>query len=168
MTPEDCRVLFEYNAWANRRILDACDALADDQFTRDLRSSFPSVRETLAHIAAAEWIWTERWHGRSPTAPPDWYKAADRADLRERLATLDRNLVEFTSHLSPADLERVTEYSNMSGQASAQPLWQPLQHLANHSTYHRGQITTMLRQLGATPPHTDLIVFYRERQKGAA
>jgi uncharacterized damage-inducible protein DinB len=168
MTPEDCRLLFEYNAWANRRILDACDALSGDQFTQDLRSSFPSVRETLAHIAAAEWIWTERWHGHSPTAPPDWYKAADRGGLRERLAALDRDLIEFASHLGPADLERVTEYRNMSGQASAQPLWQPLQHLANHSTYHRGQITTMLRQLGAAPPHTDLIVFYREREKGAA
>lgn len=168
MTPEDCRLLFEYNAWANRRILEACDALSEDQFTRDLRSSFPSVRETLAHIAAAQWIWIERWHGRSPAAPPDWYKSANRAGLGERLGALDSDLVEFASHLSPADLERVTEYRNMSGQASAQPLWQPLQHLANHGTYHRGQITTMLRQLGATPPHTDLIVFYRERQKGAA
>ena len=168
MTPEDCRLLFEYNAWANRRILDACDALSEDQFTRDLRSSFPSVGETLAHIAAAQWIWIERWHGRSPTAPPDWYKSADRAALRERFNALDRDLIEFASHLGPADLERVTEYRNMSGQSSAQPLWQPLQHLANHSTYHRGQITTMLRQLGAAPPHTDLIVFYRERGKGAA
>ncbi|MDE3137866.1 MAG: DinB family protein [Acidobacteriota bacterium] len=168
MTPEDCRLLFEYNAWANRRILDSCDALSEDQFTENLRSSFPSVRETLAHIAAAQWIWTERWHGSSPTAPPDWYKAADRAALRAKLTELDRNLIEYTSHLSPADLERVTEYRNMSGQGSAQPLWQPLQHLANHGTYHRGQIVTMLRQLGAAAPHTDLIVFYREREKGAA
>ncbi len=168
MTPEDCRLLFEYNAWANRRILESCEALSEDQFTQDLRSSFPSVRETLAHIAAAQWIWTERWHGRSPTAPPDWYKSADRAALREKLTDLDRNLIEFTSRLGPADLERVTEHRNMSGQSSAQPLWQPLQHLANHGTYHRGQIVTMLRQLGAAAPHTDLIVFYREREKGTA
>jgi uncharacterized damage-inducible protein DinB len=168
MTPEDCRLLFEYNAWANRRILDSCDALPEDQFTQNLRSSFPSVRETLAHIAAAQWIWTERWHGNSPTAPPDWYKAAGRAALREKLVELDRNLIEFISRLGPADLERVTEYRNMSGQPSAQPLWQPLQHLANHGTYHRGQIVTMLRQLGAVAPHTDLIVFYREREKGTA
>jgi uncharacterized damage-inducible protein DinB len=168
MTPEDCRVLFEYNAWANRRILDSCDALSEDQFIQNLHSSFPSVRETLAHIAAAQWIWTERWHGRSPTAPPDWYKVGDRAALRAKLMELDRNLIEFTSHLGPADLERATEYRNMSGQASAQPLWQPLQHLANHGTYHRGQVVTMLRQLGAAAPHTDLIVFYREREKGTA
>ena len=168
MTPEDCRLLFEYNAWANRRILDSCDALSKDQFTQNLHSSFPSVRETLAHITVAERIWIERWHGNSPTGRPEWYDAADRAALREKLTALDRNLIEFISRLGPADLERVTEYRNMSGQPSAQPLWQPLQHLANHGTYHRGQIVTMLRQLGATPPHTDLIVFYRERGKGVA
>jgi uncharacterized damage-inducible protein DinB len=50
----------------------------------------------------------------------------------------------------------------------AQPLWQCLQHVANHSTYHRGQITTMLRQLGAKPAGTDLIGFYRERAQTPA
>jgi len=167
MTPEDCRLLFEYNAWANRQILDSCDALSDEQFTRNLGSSFPSVRDTLAHIAAAQWIWSERFAGQTPAGPPDWYKSAGRAALRERLAALDRSLIDFTSRLGPADPERIIEYRNMAGQPSAQPLWQPLQHLANHSTYHRGQIVTMLRQLGAAPPHTDLIVFYREREKKA-
>ncbi len=168
MTPEDCRLLFDFNAWANRRVLDACDALNVDQFTRDLHSSFPSVRDTVAHIAAAQWIWHERFHGTSPAAPPDWLKNDDRVALCERLGAIDRRLVEFVSGLAVADLERVCEYRNMSGRPSAQPLWQPLQHLANHSTYHRGQIVTLLRQLGAQPPHTDLILFYRERQKGAA
>jgi uncharacterized damage-inducible protein DinB len=168
MTPEECRLLFEFNAWANRRVLDACDGLSIDQFTRDLRSSFPSIRDTLAHIAAAQWIWNERWHGASPAAPPDWMKAADRAALAEHLGSIDRQLIEFVSGLGGADLEKVCEYRNMSGQASAQPLWQPIQHLANHSTYHRGQIITMLRQLGSQAPRTDLILFYRERQKGAA
>jgi uncharacterized damage-inducible protein DinB len=46
----------------------------------------------------------------------------------------------------------------------ASPLWQMLQHVVNHATYHRGQVTTLLRQLGATPPKSqDLIAFYRER-----
>ncbi len=162
MTPEDCRLLFDYNAWANRRLLDGCAAVPADQFTRDLHSSFPSVRDTLAHIAGAEWIWGERFHGVSPAAPPAWLNTAERAELSKRLAGLDRELAEFASGLSAADLVGALEYRNLSGGAFSQPLWQPLQHLANHSTYHRGQVVTMLRQLGVQPPHTDLIVFYRE------
>ena len=70
MTPEEIRTLFAYDAWANGRTLDACAALTPEQFTRDLGSSFRSVRDTLAHILGAQWIWLERFHGRSPTALP--------------------------------------------------------------------------------------------------
>jgi len=165
LTPEDFRTLYEYNAWANRRMLDACAALPSEQFTRALGSSFPSIRDTLAHITAAEWIWNERWRGESPSAPPEWVKSAGGKALDERLSAIDRELLEFASRLSADDLSRPIAYRNLSGESSAQPLWQPLQHLANHSTYHRGQIVTMLRQVGAQAPHTDLIIFYRERAK---
>jgi uncharacterized damage-inducible protein DinB len=162
MTPEDARLLFTYNAWGNARSLDACAALAPRQLAQDLHSSFPTVRDTLAHIAGAEWIWNERWHGRSPAGFPSWAKEADLADLRSRFAELDAELVEFASSLSAADLERTLEYSTSTGKRFAHPLWQSVQHLANHGTYHRGQITTMLRQLGAKPVGTDMIAFYRE------
>src|ERR1700745_2817451 len=66
ITPEHARTLFAYAAWANRRMLEACVPLPPEQFTRDLGSSFRSVRDTLAHIMAAQWIWLERFHGRSP------------------------------------------------------------------------------------------------------
>ncbi len=60
--------MFQYNHWADRRMLDACAALTNEQFTRDLGSSFSSVRDTLAHLYGAEWIWNERFKGRSPSA----------------------------------------------------------------------------------------------------
>jgi uncharacterized damage-inducible protein DinB len=168
MTPEDSRLLFEYNAWANARSLDACAALTPAQLNQDLHSSFPAVRDTLAHVVGAEWIWNERWHGRSPAGQPAWAKEADFAALRSRFAEIDAELLAFVSSLQAADLDRTLEYSNMSGERFAHPLWQSIQHLANHASYHRGQIATMLRQLGAKPAHTDLIVFYRERQKRAS
>ncbi|MGC2725748.1 MAG: DinB family protein, partial [Candidatus Acidiferrales bacterium] len=67
MNVEDFRLLYDYNAWADHRTLDACAALSSEQFTRDLASSFRSVRDTLLHIMQVEWLWLERWHGRSPT-----------------------------------------------------------------------------------------------------
>ena len=71
MTVNDLQTLVDYHYWATRRVLNATDALTADQFTRDLRSSFPSVRDTLAHLYGADWIWCSRWEGTSPSALPD-------------------------------------------------------------------------------------------------
>jgi len=65
MNLEDFCLLYEYNSWANSRSLDACSTLSDEQFTRDIGSSFRSVRDTLSHVCEVEWLWLERWHGRS-------------------------------------------------------------------------------------------------------
>jgi uncharacterized damage-inducible protein DinB len=72
-----------------------------------------------------------------------------------------RTLVE---RLGEAGVARPIEYRTTDGKSQAQPFWQMLQHVVNHGSYHRGQVTTMLRQLGAAPPKAmDLIAFYRER-----
>ncbi|MGB6429316.1 MAG: DinB family protein [Candidatus Acidiferrales bacterium] len=155
-------LLFKYNQWANRRTLGACEALTSEQFTRAMGSSFSSVRDTLAHIYGAEWVWLERFHGRSPMALPTGTDFPDWAAVRSRLEEMDNALLEYVAGLRAGDLDRVIEFSTFAGKASSGPLWSMLQHLANHGTYHRGQITTMLRQLGTKPAGTDLIGFYRE------
>jgi len=163
MTSEDFRLLYDYNLWANHRVLQACEPLSREQFTRDLGSSFPSVRDTLVHIFGGEWLWLERWHGRSHNAVPPATDCPDLESLRRRWSGIDRNLLDYVVSLSPADIERVVEYKTTKGVLQATPLWQTLQHVANHGTYHRGQVTTLLRQLGTNAVATDLILFYRER-----
>jgi uncharacterized damage-inducible protein DinB len=160
---DDIRLLYDFNAWANHRTLEACAALTPEQFTRDLSSSFRSVRDTLAHIYGAQWIWLERWHGRAPVALPSAADFPDIDTVRRRFVEIDRNLVDFAASLNADDLQRAIQFKTMAGTPNAQPLWQLLQHVANHSTYHRGQVTTLLRQLGAKATSTDLIAFYRER-----
>jgi uncharacterized damage-inducible protein DinB len=163
MNAEDFRNLYEYNSWANRRVLDSCAALSPEQFTRDLGSSFKSVRDTLAHIMGAEWIWLERWHGRSPQALPKAEEFPDLDSLRARWVEIERDLTDFVASQSDEDLVRVYNYKTAAGAPFSSLAWQMLQHLANHGTYHRGQIATFLRQLGAKPQGTDLIAFYRQR-----
>ena len=86
MDTNDFRLLYDFNAWANRHTLDACAALDAEQFLRDLGSSFGSVRDTLAHIYGAEWIWLERWLGRVPTAGlPSAADFPDFDSVRKRL-----------------------------------------------------------------------------------
>jgi uncharacterized damage-inducible protein DinB len=167
MTPEQVRTLYAYDAWANRRVLDACAALAPEQFTKDLESSFRSARDTLAHIMGAEWLWLERFRGRTAAlASGDQFP--DLASLRARWAEVERDLLAYVGGLSAADLERSFDYRDTKGNPHSSLLWQTLQHVANHSTYHRGQVTTLFRQLGVKPIGTDLIAFYRERSAQAA
>lgn len=162
MNPEEIQLLYDYNSWANHRSVEACASLAPDQFTRDLSSSFRSVRDTLTHIMNAEWIWLERFHGRSPSAVPKG-KYPDLARLRARWSEIEKDLMSLVRSLTQADLDRVMKYKTINFGVYKNPMWQSLQHLVNHGTYHRGQITTLLRQLGAKPLLTDLMHFYRER-----
>src|SRR6266404_2517853 len=166
MSPEEIRLLYEYNAWANRRSLDAAAGLTPEQFTKPMGSSFSSVRDTLAHIYGAEWIWLERFHGRSPSGLPDVTQFRDVASLREGWLEHEDRLLAFVQGLSQSDLDRVMEYKTLKFGIYSNPLWQSMQHVVNHGTYHRGQVTTMLRQLGAQPVLTDLMHFYRERAVG--
>jgi len=165
MTAEQVRLLYDYNAWANRRALDACGVLTDEQFTRNLGSSFRSVRDTLVHILGAEWFWLERWHGRSPSALPPAEQYPNLASVRAGWTEVEGNLLRFVAGRTAEDLARVQHYRTTEGNPHSQPLWQMLQHLVNHSTYHRGQVTTMLRQMGIAPAASDLILYYREGGK---
>ena len=168
MTPEDIRSLYDYNSWANRRELDAAAALTPEQFTKPLGSSFASVRDTLAHICGAEWIWLERFQGRSPASLPDTSQFNDVASLRAHWEELESRLMKFVRGLKQTDLDRTLEYKTLKFGVYKNPLWQSMQHVVNHGTYHRGQITTMLRQHGAQPVLTDLMHFYREREVAAS
>jgi len=162
VTPELLKFMFQYNAWADRRMLDACGALDNEQFTRSLGSSFSSVRDTVVHLYGAEWVWNERFDGRSPTALLSSAGFPDLASIRPKLEEMDQFYIDYVSKLSQQDLDRVVHYKVFTGAEFSNPLWQSLHQLTNHASYHRGQITTMLRQLGAKPVSTDLIMYYRE------
>ena len=160
---EEIRELYEYNDWANQRMLKAATELTQEEFARDLRNSFPTVGDTLAHILGAEWIWLERWRGVSPPGFPDSWDTSTPAALRARWEEFTRGQSEFVRALNEERLNSIVNYRTVAGKPFSDPLWRLMRHVANHSTYHRGQVTTMLRQLGKSAPVTDLIQFYRER-----
>jgi uncharacterized damage-inducible protein DinB len=167
MTPEEMRGLYEYNAWANRRQLEAAGRVPTEEFLRPMGSSFGSLRDTLAHIYGAEWIWLERFQGRSPSALPEVTQFQDVTSLKEKWLEHESRLLEFVGKLTQEDLNHVLEYKTLKFGVYRNPLWQSMQHVVNHGTYHRGQVTTLLRQLGAEPMLTDLMHFYRERASAA-
>jgi uncharacterized damage-inducible protein DinB len=159
---EEARDLFGYHRWANARILDATSFLSSEQLDRDLGNSFGSIQGTLAHVLGADWVWLSRWLGTSPTTFPGW-DVSTHALLRQQWRDLEGRQKAFLDELEESDLERVVTYTMFSGKTMSNPLGELLRHVVNHATYHRGQVVTMLRQLEMEPPHTDLIVYYRER-----
>jgi len=165
VTLQDLRTLLDFHYWARDRMLNAVEPLTPEQFTRDLGSSFRSIRDTLAHTYGAEWVWYSRWQGVSPTAfqPFDTFK--DLAAIRGDWVELERKVRSFLEGLGEDGISRRSDYTLFNGTAGASVFWQMLQHVVNHASYHRGQVTTMLRQLGAAPRSTDLITFYREQSQ---
>ncbi len=161
-TPQDISKLFAYNRWANEKTFGPVAALTDEEYARPLGGSFPSVGGTLAHIYAAEWIWLERWKGVSPPGPPDESELADVVALRDRWKVIEDHRRGWLDALPPSGAAAVIQYRNTAGVPFAAPLWQLVQHVANHSTYHRGQVTTMLRQVGGRTVQTDMVVYDRE------
>ena len=162
MNHQDLRTLLDYHYWARDRLLDAIEPLTPEQFTRDLGSSFKSIRDTVVHTYAAEWAWYMRWQGQSPTAlvPADQFP--DVAAVRAAWTAHETNMRGYVDALGEDGVGRVIDYTLISGAPGSTPLWQMLQHVVNHASYHRGQITTMLRQIGAQPPKSmDMIAFYR-------
>lgn len=159
---DEIRALFVYNRWANLRVLDAAAALDDERLRRDLGSSFPSVLATLAHIVASDWVWLRRWAGESPTGPPaDWDLSGLEA-VRSKWDEIEAERAGVLDALDDDALAREVAYRSTNGTPYTSRMDDMLRHVVNHATYHRGQVTTMLRQLGAAPVATDLIAYYRE------
>ena len=165
MTIQDVLALLDYHYWARDRMLDAVEVLTPEQYQRDLGNSFQSVRDTVVHTYFAEWVWYSRWTGNSPTKPLDATQFPDVAAVRTVWRLQEERVRLFAATLGAADqLDRIFEYRLLNGDQAASLFWHMLQHVVNHASYHRGQITTMLRQLGAPAPEPqDLIRFYRER-----
>jgi uncharacterized damage-inducible protein DinB len=158
---DDLLALLDYTAWATERLLAALAPLTPDELTRDLHSSHGGVDGTLAHLYGADVIWTARLRSEAAPAFADSVTPAHLQAPWLALQTLRR---DWVSTLQP---ELRLNYTNLKGEAQHSSVGEIVRHIVNHATHHRGQIVTMLRQLGHEAPNTDLIAFYRlqARQK---
>src|SRR6266540_154947 len=161
MTADETRELFGYNAWANRLLFDAAAALSDELYHRDLKSSFGGIHGTLAHIVWAEQLWLNRWLLRPNPAVPRGRDLGSLAAVRARWEEIEARRAGFVAGLPEARLDDTVRVKPTSGGEYLHSYRQMFRHLVNHSSYHRGQVVTVMRQVGVQPPSTDLILFYR-------
>jgi uncharacterized damage-inducible protein DinB len=175
MAKDDIQLLYEYDRWANNRVFQAVSTLNAEEFTRDLGGSFRSVRDTLVHIVDCERGWLTCWKEPSPSSTfvaDFWtrHKALfnpnafpDLAAVQLKWAEVEREQVEFVNRVTNESLGRMLPV--FTTQISLAHL---MHHLANHSTYHRGQVALMMRQLAAEPLATDFALFLMEGRRARA
>lgn len=166
MNTADIKHLFDYTEWANELAMDAAAKLPDECLRRDFGISHKSIFGTLLHMAGAEWIWLERWHGRSPAKAEAWSmwtidSCADLAELKRRWSGVIERRTQYVSELDESRLTDELAFKLLSGDPSSMRLVDQMHHVANHATMHRGQVVGLIRQLGIDPPSTDLLFYLR-------
>ena len=152
--------LYSYDDWANKKMLYAVGQLENEEFIRDLSSSFKSIRDTMVHILGAEELWLSRWvgeQGRTLLNSDDFQTCSSLAD---RWDGYRDQINSFILSLTEENLSQEISYKNLKGIPYSLELWKQMLHVTNHSSFHRGQAVTMLRQLKKQPPSLDLISYY--------
>ncbi len=163
MNKKDLVELFEYNQWAESRLLASLEQLSPEDFEKDLHSSHGGIRGTLSHMVNAENVWTSRLEGQE-IIPLDPEKLKTPGDFRQVWSNLDSKLSGLIASVTDEQLQSRMEYHDSKGNKYFQPRIWAFSQLFNHFTYHRGQIVALQRQLGYKPVNTDLIGFYREKR----
>jgi uncharacterized damage-inducible protein DinB len=157
-------LLWEYNYWANRRLLARADKLTEAQLSEKSPYMWDSILGTMAHMLGAEWIWRQRTaEGVSPAAILDRDQFSTLAMLTKRWGEEEAAMRQYLVGLTDADLERVVDYQNTAGTPFSRPLWQILTHVVNHGTQHRSEVALSLTNFGQSPGDMDMIVFLSER-----
>ena len=153
--------LFAYNAWANRQFFDAAAALPPDLYQRDLKSSHGGIHGTLAHIVWAEHLWLNRWLKKANPAVAQGKDMQTVAEVRARWEEIESERGKFLAQLADTQVDETRAVKPSTGGEYQHSFAQMFRHAVDHSSYHRGQVVTMLRQVGVVPPVTGLIFFYR-------
>jgi uncharacterized damage-inducible protein DinB len=154
-----------YNIWANNKIIYWIQQLSEAQWKTELTSSFPSVEATCLHIAGAEKIWLERWIGQKEIHFLTASFNGSKDDLISIWQKASNDITTFIVDLPEQDLSNRFGFTRLNGDAFTMQFYQSIAHVLNHSTYHRGQLITLLRQVGFTQvASTDLLNYFLESQ----
>jgi uncharacterized damage-inducible protein DinB len=151
----------QYNLWANKQIVKVLKPLDDAAFYTELKSSFSSIAKTVLHMRDADIVWTKRLQGTNLRQWPSETFTGDKAAILEGFIQASEELCTLVLSLDNNFLQSTLSYKSMAGAPFENHVDELLFHAVNHASYHRGQIATMLRELGGKPVATDLIVYLR-------
>lgn len=163
MNRDDMQLLFDYNYWANRRLLVTAAQAAPEQLTQSLPLPWETILGTFAHILGAEWVWRQRCQeGISPARMLDRDQFSTLEVLEQRWSQEEAAMRAFLAGLDEAQLHSAIHYKNTRGTAFSRTLWQLLAHVVNHGTQHRAEIAVFLTEFGHSPGDMDLNLYLAE------
>jgi len=152
-----------FNVWANNIVVGWLDQINDEQWQKHIVSSFNSIGETVLHIASAETIWLDRLN---KAAAPVWLQSTFKGSKPETIELWQKSTTGLKKFVDEFDESRMMEklfFKRINGDQYEMPHYQVFAHVFNHSTYHRGQLVTMLRQAGFNDVgSTDMMIYYRK------
>ena len=159
MKPSHPRMMAQYNRWMNERLYTHCAELPDAQRRLDRGAFFGSIHGTLNHLLLGDRIWLSRFLGRSfVVAGLDQELVADFGELWEQRRFTDGEITDWVETLTEEQLAGELRYTSVvNPEARVLPMWIAVTHFFNHQTHHRGQLTTLLSQVGIDPGVTDLM-----------
>lgn len=150
-------LMAEYNQWMNRKLYAICADIPDSKRREDLGAFFKSIHGTLNHLLVGDLIWMGRFTGSPFSARVEQELYRDFEELRREREITDQQILEWAKNLTPEWLNQPLQYrSGIDGKTRVLPHWVVVTHLFNHQTHHRGQLTTLLNQLGYDPGVTDI------------
>lgn len=153
-----------YNLWANGLLFAVIEKLSEEQHQTEIRSSFPSLYKTVLHLLDAESIWWQRLKLQERIARPSDTFTGSFAELSRQIQAQNKQWIDWINGVTEHGLQHEFIYRNLKKQRFKQPTYQMLLHVFNHGTYHRGQLVTLLRQLGIEKiPQTDFIIWSRKK-----
>jgi uncharacterized damage-inducible protein DinB len=162
MHAEDIQLLYDYNCWANERILSAAAGVPAEQFA-SAKLGYCSLRDTLVHVFSAERRWRSRWQGQ-PNTPMLAAEDVPTPAVLRQLWEAERPMMRaYLATLSDPDLSDTLSYSTPKGRAITSTRWHTMIHMINHGTQHRAELALLLTELGHSPGNIDLNVFIAER-----
>jgi len=152
-----------FNLWANGQMTEWLLAKEPRLMTTEVKSSFSTIDKTLEHIWVAEFIWMKRIQGETIENILDVCAGKDTQFITQILLGQSKTCIEYLENLEDESLNDVVYYTLLSGDKGSATIANILQHVVNHSTYHRGQLVTMGRELGLIdPPRTDYMEYVRK------
>ena len=162
MNKQDITLIYKYNLWANKKILEQVSNVTQEQFTAPATFPHGSLRGTLVHTLFAEWIWRHRWEGTSPVVrlKPEDFPSFE--SLQSRWTDEEGLLMKFVENVTDEQLESHFFYTSTEGNPYERVLWQAMLHLVNHGTQHRSEAAALLTDFGCSPGDIDFIYFLSE------
>lgn len=160
---DDLSSLYDYDRWASARVIGSLRELSEEPYLREMGGGWPSIRATFVHLAGATWAWSERFAGRECARLPS---VEEVPALENAIALLRTGHDAFEALLptwTPERLAAPFTWRNLQGAERTAPFWAIARHVVNHGTYHRGQISSMVKRVGGKPLSTDMVFWGIER-----